>query len=238
VTVNGSHVGTLPVGDSDVLIAGNSKCRHAYDLRPAAVRRQPNRTRLILDSEPYKVGSTTKTAPASPEVYETGRIFRLRLEPAPSCTVLNSSSTIGNVATDAVPSDISSHVQSSPSVGAKRATQWRPDNKLGPRAERLNGAPPLPSSPFPSISPTLYPYLPFSSSPLPNPPIALLPNSPSLSLTPPFPLPSSPPCSLPLPLPLPFPFPFFCFFPGGPGGEAPGNFFHASDAPRRVLVHC
>jgi hypothetical protein len=74
--VNGSHAGTLPADNSDVFIAGNSKRRHAYDLRPAAVRRQPNRIRrLILDSEPYKVVSAANTAPALPDVYETGWEF-------------------------------------------------------------------------------------------------------------------------------------------------------------------
>jgi hypothetical protein len=113
---------------------------------------------------------------------------------------------------------------------------------IGPSGRKIEWgpSPPLPSPPLPSPPlsflafllpsiPTFHLFFTPSKSP-----IALLPNSPSLSLTPPFPLPSSPPfCLL-----LPFPFLFLCSFPGGPIGEAPGNFFHASDAPRRVLAHC
>jgi hypothetical protein len=58
VAVNGSHAGPLPADNSDVLIAGSSKHKHAYDLRPATVRRQANRLRhLIRNSTSRRVRS-------------------------------------------------------------------------------------------------------------------------------------------------------------------------------------
>jgi hypothetical protein len=58
VTVNENHADALPADDSDVLIAGNSKHKHAFNLRPATVRRQPNRLRhLIRNSTSSRVRS-------------------------------------------------------------------------------------------------------------------------------------------------------------------------------------
>ena len=45
---NGSHANTSQAEAGDMLIAGNSKHKHAYDLRPAAVRSRPHRIRHLV----------------------------------------------------------------------------------------------------------------------------------------------------------------------------------------------